>query len=206
MLKDKVAVIYGAGGAIGGAVARAFAPRAPGCFSPGATCAVEAVAKESCRRRIRRGGGGRRTRRAGMDEHLQVRDRRGGPHRHLVRRDRDPEREDPRCPAGRSRRRAVLAADRDLRQVVLPDRTPGGPAHDREQVGGDHDRHRVHSRRGSRWWEATARRWPRRRRSRAICPPSSLLTAFAWSVCGHRPCRRRRRSRTRSSRAPRRRA
>ena len=37
MLKDKVAVIYGAGGAIGGAVARAFAARAPGSFSPGAS-------------------------------------------------------------------------------------------------------------------------------------------------------------------------
>ena len=37
MLKDKVAVIYGAGGAIGGAVARAFASEGPSCFSPGAT-------------------------------------------------------------------------------------------------------------------------------------------------------------------------
>ena len=37
MLQDKVAVIYGAGGAIGGAVARAFAARGPSSFSPGAT-------------------------------------------------------------------------------------------------------------------------------------------------------------------------
>jgi NAD(P)-dependent dehydrogenase (short-subunit alcohol dehydrogenase family) len=35
MLKGKVAVIYGAGGGIGGAVARAFAARAPGVFLPG---------------------------------------------------------------------------------------------------------------------------------------------------------------------------
>ncbi len=31
LLKDKNAVIYGAGGGIGGAMARAFAARAPGC-------------------------------------------------------------------------------------------------------------------------------------------------------------------------------
>ena len=37
MLKDKVAVIYGAGGAIGGAVARAFAGEGAKVFSPGAT-------------------------------------------------------------------------------------------------------------------------------------------------------------------------
>lgn len=38
MLKNKVAVIYGAGGGIGGAVARAFASEGPTSFSPGATC------------------------------------------------------------------------------------------------------------------------------------------------------------------------
>jgi hypothetical protein len=37
MLTDKVAVIYEAGGAIGGAVARAFAPEGPSSFSPGAS-------------------------------------------------------------------------------------------------------------------------------------------------------------------------
>jgi NAD(P)-dependent dehydrogenase (short-subunit alcohol dehydrogenase family) len=35
MLKDKVAVIYGAGGGIGGAVARAFASEGANLFSPG---------------------------------------------------------------------------------------------------------------------------------------------------------------------------
>jgi len=37
MLKDKVAVIYGAGGAVGGAVARAFACEGPSSFLLGAT-------------------------------------------------------------------------------------------------------------------------------------------------------------------------
>src|SRR4029453_2127806 len=37
LLQDKVAVIYGAGGAVGGAVARAFGREGPRCFSPGAT-------------------------------------------------------------------------------------------------------------------------------------------------------------------------
>jgi NAD(P)-dependent dehydrogenase (short-subunit alcohol dehydrogenase family) len=46
MLKDKVAVIYGAGGAIGGAVARAFAAEGANLFLTGRRLApVEAVAK-----------------------------------------------------------------------------------------------------------------------------------------------------------------
>ena len=47
MLKDKVAVIYGAGGAIGGAVARAFASEGAKLFLTGRHLApVEAVAKD----------------------------------------------------------------------------------------------------------------------------------------------------------------
>jgi NAD(P)-dependent dehydrogenase (short-subunit alcohol dehydrogenase family) len=47
MLKDKVAVIYGAGGAIGGAVARAFAGEGATLFLTGRRLApVEAVAKD----------------------------------------------------------------------------------------------------------------------------------------------------------------
>ena len=47
MLKDKVAVIYGAGGAIGGAVACAFAPAGARLFLTGRHLApVEAVAKD----------------------------------------------------------------------------------------------------------------------------------------------------------------
>jgi short chain dehydrogenase len=47
MLKDKVAVIYGAGGAIGGAVARAFATEEATLFLTGHELAsVEAVVKE----------------------------------------------------------------------------------------------------------------------------------------------------------------
>ena len=53
MLKDKVAVIYGAGGAVGGAVARAFAREGAELFLTGRHLApVEAVAKE-----IASGGG-----------------------------------------------------------------------------------------------------------------------------------------------------
>jgi NAD(P)-dependent dehydrogenase (short-subunit alcohol dehydrogenase family) len=47
MLKDKVAVIYGAGGDVGGAVARAFAREGAKVFLTGRLRApVEAVAKE----------------------------------------------------------------------------------------------------------------------------------------------------------------
>jgi NAD(P)-dependent dehydrogenase (short-subunit alcohol dehydrogenase family) len=47
MLKDKIAVIYGAGGGIGSAVVRAFAPEGANLFLTGRHLApVEAVAKE----------------------------------------------------------------------------------------------------------------------------------------------------------------
>src|SRR5258708_31959275 len=47
ILKDKVAVIYGAGGAIGGGVARAFASEGAKVFLTGRSLApVEAVAKD----------------------------------------------------------------------------------------------------------------------------------------------------------------
>src|SRR5262245_30594394 len=47
MLKDKIAVIYGAGGAIGGAVARAFAREGARLFLTGRhRASVEAVAEE----------------------------------------------------------------------------------------------------------------------------------------------------------------
>src|SRR5262245_16084119 len=47
LLQDKIAVIYGAGGSIGGAVARAFAREGARVFLTGHTLApVEAVAKE----------------------------------------------------------------------------------------------------------------------------------------------------------------
>jgi NADP-dependent 3-hydroxy acid dehydrogenase YdfG len=47
LLKNKIAVIYGAGGAVGGAVARAFAREGAKLFLTGRLLApVEAVAKE----------------------------------------------------------------------------------------------------------------------------------------------------------------
>jgi NAD(P)-dependent dehydrogenase (short-subunit alcohol dehydrogenase family) len=73
MLKDKVAVIYGAGGAIGGAVARAFAPEGANLFLTGRHLApVEAVAKD-----VVSGGGSAESAEVdaldeqAVDEHLQ---------------------------------------------------------------------------------------------------------------------------------------
>ena len=206
MLTDKVAVVYGAGGGIGGAVARTFAREGARVFLTGRHLGAGRDRRQGDRRRrrIRRGGGGRRARRAGGGHASPVRGRRDGPRRHLVQRGRDPERGDRGCPADRARCRAVLPADHDLRDVVLPDRTPGGPADGAERVGGDHDRHRDSTRgRASRWWAATVRRRPPRRRSPEICRPSSHLRASAWSVCGLRRCRRHARSGTPSSPAPR---
>ena len=57
LLESKNAVIYGAGGSIGGAVARAFAREGARCFSPAARAAtLEAVAEE-----IRSAGGAAET-------------------------------------------------------------------------------------------------------------------------------------------------
>jgi NAD(P)-dependent dehydrogenase (short-subunit alcohol dehydrogenase family) len=73
MLKDKVAVIYGAGGAIGGAVARAFAAEGAKVFLTGRRPGTGRSGRQGhrFRRRIRRGGRGRRARRAGRGQHLQ---------------------------------------------------------------------------------------------------------------------------------------
>ena len=70
MLTDKVAVVYGAGGAIGGAVARAFAREGARLYLTGPRAApVESVARESSpaagrrkRRRSTRSTSGRSTR------------------------------------------------------------------------------------------------------------------------------------------------
>ena len=134
-------------------------------------------------RRLRRGGGGRRARRAGRGRASAVRDRKGGPRRHLVQRGRDRAHEDSGRASGRAGCRAVLPADHGLHAIVLPDRAPGGPADGREQSGRDHDRHRPARADGQPIaWRLRVRRRAPRRRSFEVCPPSSRRTAFAWSV------------------------
>ena len=67
LLEDKVAVIYGAGGAIGGAVARAFAPRGRQAVPHGPQAGpVDEVARTSSPAGAD-GGRGRRARRARVD-------------------------------------------------------------------------------------------------------------------------------------------
>src|SRR4030095_4982245 len=66
MLKDKVAVVYGAGGAIGGAVARAFASEGARLFLTGRLLApVEAVAKDV----VAAGGSAEAAEGDALDEH-----------------------------------------------------------------------------------------------------------------------------------------
>jgi NAD(P)-dependent dehydrogenase (short-subunit alcohol dehydrogenase family) len=66
MLKDKVAVIYGAGGAVGGAAARAFAEEGATVFLTGRTPAtVEVVAKDI----VAAGGSAEATEVDALDEH-----------------------------------------------------------------------------------------------------------------------------------------
>ena len=109
MLQDKVAVIYGAGGAIGSAVARAFASEGATVFLTGREAApVEAVAGEI----VAGGGSAEAAEVDALDERAdrrasRVRDRRGGRRRHLVQRGRDPRCDDPGGAAGRPGHRAV---------------------------------------------------------------------------------------------------
>jgi NAD(P)-dependent dehydrogenase (short-subunit alcohol dehydrogenase family) len=134
LLKDKVAVIYGAGGAIGGAVARAFAREGAELFLTGRLRApVDAVAKEI----VAAGGSAEAAEVDALDEqavdrHLQSVIERAGrvdisfnavgiPNTKIV-----------GVPSGRAGCRAVLPADRGLHEVVLSDRTPCRKAHDSE--------------------------------------------------------------------------
>ena len=145
MLKDKVAVIYGAGGGIGGAVARAFASDGANVFLTGRNLApVEVVAKEI----VAAGGSAQAAEVDALDEqavdaHLQsVIDQAGRvdisfnaigiPDAKLL---------------------GVPLTELDVEQFSLPIATHAtsyfltarlaARQNDREQVGGDHDRHRA---------------------------------------------------------------
>ena len=182
MLNDKVAVVYGAGGGIGGAVARAFAREGAKVFLTGHRLAsVEAVAKEV----LSAGGSAEAAEVDALDEqavdtHLQsVIDQAG--------------RVDISFNAVGIPNATILGVPlieldveqfslpiTTLHEVVLPDRAPGGPADGRERIGGDHDRHLPPLADGhSHWWEATVRRRQPRRLSPEISPPSSHLRASA---------------------------
>ncbi len=134
LLKNKVAVIYGAGGAIGGAVARAFAQEGAKLFLTGSRRApLEAVAKD-----IQSAGGAAEVAEVdaldekAADKHPAVGDRQGGPHRYLVQRDRYSDGENRGPLAGRDGCRDVLPAHCSLYAIVLSNRAPGSQAHDSE--------------------------------------------------------------------------
>ena len=203
-LKHKVAVIYGAGGAIGGAVAHAFASEGAVSSSPAAPSHPLSSSPGTSLPRADRPRRRRSTRSTSRPlTNISGPWSIGQPHRHLVQRDRHPEPEDPRAPR-RPRRRAVLGPDRDLHEVVLPDRSPRRPTDGPGRSGGDHDRHR----------DAFPHRRPLRRRRRSCdggrggahtggCRPSSHPRGSAWSVCDRRASRRRIGSGTASRPTPR---
>ena len=144
MRKNKGAVIYGAGGAVGSAVVRACAREGGHAVSHRAPPGARRRCRQGSafRRRTRRDGGGRRARRTRRGPASTVGDRHGGPRRYLVPRDRHRVEHDAAgCARGRAGGRAMLPADCDRHQVVLSDRTPGRPADGRAAIGGDHDRH-----------------------------------------------------------------
>ena len=192
MLKDKVAVIYGAGGAIGSAVARAFASEGANLFLTGRKLApVEVVAKE-----VASAGGSAEAAEVdaldeqAVDRHLQsVIDKAG--------------RVDISFNAVGIPDTKILGVplvELDVEQFSLPITTytrsyflTARLAARRmvaKKSGVIMTVTTLHSRTGIPLSEATVRRRPPRRHSLEIYPPSSHLRAFAWSVCDHRRCRR----------------
>jgi NAD(P)-dependent dehydrogenase (short-subunit alcohol dehydrogenase family) len=205
MLKDKVAVIYGAGGAVGGAVARAFAHEGAKLFLTGRHLGpVEAVAKDV----VSSGGAAEAAAvdaldEQAVDEHLQsVIDKAGRV---------DISFDAVGIPDANSL--GVPLVDLDVEQLSLRITTYAMSYFLTARLAARRmvpNRSGVimtvtHSTRGwaSQGWEAMVPRWPPRRHSLEIYPPSSHLTAFGWSVCDHRACRRHARSRMDSSVAPR---
>ena len=133
MLRDKIVVIYGAGGAIGSAVARAFGSEGADLFLTGRRLAsVEMVAKD-----VVAGGGSAEAAEVdaldeqSVDRHLQsVIDKAG--RRHLVQCGWDSGYQDLGCALDRSGCRAVLCADHDVYKIIFSDRSDGGSVDDHE--------------------------------------------------------------------------
>jgi NAD(P)-dependent dehydrogenase (short-subunit alcohol dehydrogenase family) len=203
MLNDKIAVIYGAGGAIGGAIARAFASEGASVFLTGRRLApVEAVVRDV----VAAGGSAEAAEVDALDEqaidkHLQSMIDQAGrvdisfnavgiPDTKIV---------------------GVPLVELGAEQFSLPITTYATSYFLTARLAA---RRMVASKSGvimtvtallSRTGAplvATVRRWPRRRHSREVSPPSSHRRAFASSVYDHRACRRQIRSRKPSSLAP----
>ncbi len=205
LLKDKVAVIYGAGGAIGGAVARAFASEGARVFLTGRSLApVEAVAKDV----VATGGSAEAAEVDALDE--QAVDR------HLQSVIGKVGRVDISFDAigiPQEEEQGILLTDLPVESFILPILTHATSYFLTARLAA---RHMIPHKSGvimtvtsilsrtiaSQWWEAMVRRRPPRRPSLAISPPSSPLRAFAWLVYDHRACRRHPRSRKATSLAP----
>ena len=145
MLKEKVAVIYGAGGGIGTAVAHAFAREGARVFLTGQRLApVERVAKEI----EAEGSSAEAAEVDSLDEtalgdHLRSVIEEAGRLDISFNAVGVPNAEDPRRAAGRSGRRAVRPAACGLGHLILPDRSPGRAVHRSPAwIRRDHDRHR----------------------------------------------------------------
>jgi NAD(P)-dependent dehydrogenase (short-subunit alcohol dehydrogenase family) len=199
MLKDKVAVIYGAGGAIGGAVAGAFACEGASVFLTGRNLApVEAVAKDI----VAAGGSAEAAEVDALDEqavdqHLQsVIDTAGRV---------DISFNAIGIPIPKAR---VPLVELDLDQFSLPIATYTRSYFLTARLAA---RRMVANRSGvimtvtstpSRT-EAQVRRWPPWKRSLGVCRQSSRRRGFVWSVFDRRGCRRRAGSRKPSRVTPR---
>ena len=138
MLQNKVAVIYGGGGAIGGAVARAFAREGAILFLTGRRRAsVEAVAKDV----VSAGGSAEAAEVDALDEHaidrhLQSVIDKAGRVDIAFNAVGIPDTKILGVPLVELDVEQFCAADHDLRDVVLPDRPPGGQADGRKQTPG----------------------------------------------------------------------
>jgi NAD(P)-dependent dehydrogenase (short-subunit alcohol dehydrogenase family) len=205
LLENKVAVIYGAGGAIGSTVARAFAREGARLFLTGRHRApVDAVVKD-----VNSNGRPAETAEVdaldeqAVDRHLQsVIDKAG--------------RVDISFNAigiPNTRIQGVPLVDLDVEQFSLPIATYARSYFLTARLAARRMLANrsgvimtvtsVPSRTGIPLMEGSVRRCPPWNKSRAISPPSSHLRAFAWSVCDRRGCRIRARSRESSRFTPR---
>ena len=179
LLEGKNAVIYGGGGSIGGAVARAFAregaPRLPRRPHPGD--ARGGGGGDPRRGRGGRDGRGRRARPAGRRRARRRRGRRGRQPRHLLQRDHAPLH--PRHPDGRDGRRRLRRPGRDRGADDVPHHARRRPPHDAAE-GGRAARLRRLGRPDARLLH---RRHPGRLRGGRVDAASSCRSSSARTAC-----------------------
>ena len=164
LLPDKIAVLYGASGNVGRAVARAFAREGATVFLTARNrSAVDALARAL----VSEGGKAEAAEVDALDEqaierHLDSVVGKAGRLDVSFNRNRDPASRDPGSAADRTAGRELPASNFPLRSLEFPDCPGRGAPHGRKAVRGDPDAHAGAGAWGPRWsveWDRPGRRW-----------------------------------------------